>query len=351
MEGKICQIIESTPSPWISVEFFPPKTATGIRNLFEACEHLKPYDPKFVDVTWGAGGSSSDLTVDLCVRAKNEHGMIPNMHLTCTNMEMKTIDLALERCHTEGIRNIVALRGDAPAGQDKWTAKDNDLTCALDLVKHIRKLYGDFFSIGVAGYPEGHPTKMTLIEGGLESLSASELGRYSMDTDESGTEHILVCKDADFESELDYLKEKVDAGANFIITQMFFDVEVFGSFVVACRAKGITVPILPGVMCLSNYGGFRRMAKLCKTRIPQDLNDAMEEAKADEAAVKAVGVSFGIKICRRLLELGAPGLHFYTLNTSGPTIKILEGLGISKKIVAVEPESVFRIEQVATTEA
>jgi methylenetetrahydrofolate reductase (NADPH) len=252
------------------VEFFPPKTDAGVENLFKALTKLQRFAPVFADVTWGAGGSTSDLTIELCKRTK-QAGTVPNMHLTCTNVDKQKIDEALATCKAAGITNLLALRGDPPAGQDKWEASSLEFTCALDLVKYIRKEHGDYFCVTVAGYPEGHPTKMSVVEGGLADLSAAELRRYSVQTAEDGSKQIVVCRDDDYKGELAYLKEKVDAGSDAIITQMFFDPQVFGQFVSDCREIGITVPIIPGIMMLSNLGGFRRMTGFCKSRIPEGM--------------------------------------------------------------------------------
>ena len=172
---------------------------------------------------------------------QKEYGMEANMHLTCTNMEAKMVDDALEAAKAAGICNIVALRGDAPVGQATWAPVEGGFSCALDLVKHIRKLHGDYFGISVAGYPEGHPTVIKPVADLGRDLSESERGRVV-----TTPEGDFVCSDADFAAELAYLRSKVDAGADFIITQMFFDVDVFIAFVAACRAAGITVPIMPG---------------------------------------------------------------------------------------------------------
>jgi methylenetetrahydrofolate reductase (NADPH) len=249
-------------------------------------------------------------------------------------MESSKVDIALEGCKLAGISNILALRGDPPAGQEAWTAVEGGFTCALDLVRYIKSKYDDTFCISVAGYPEGHPTKMSEVADESE-LSETERRRCSIDIDDAtGKKTILVCRDADFEGELEYLKQKVQAGASAIITQMFFDTEVYGTFVDACRAKGINVPIVPGIMCISNYGGFKRMIKFCKTRVPQNVLDEIESIKDSEEAVKQFGVTFGVAMCRRLIELGAPGLHFYTLNSSVVTTKILDALDMGHAVKA-----------------
>jgi methylenetetrahydrofolate reductase (NADPH) len=337
-DAKLKDIIEAKKGgdkPWVSVEFFPPKTTAGITTLFSALTKLLPYEPVFSDFTWGAGGSTSDLTIDLCIKAKEEHGQIANMHLTCTNVDKEKIDTALETCKSKGITNILALRGDPPVGQDNWEASDQNFTCALDLVRYIRSEHGDYFNLTVAGYPEGHPNKMTVVEGGIEALSSSELGRYSISKAEDGTEKIVVCLDSDYQGEMDYLKQKIDAGADCIITQMFFDAEVFNTFVKDCRNMGINVPIIPGIMMLSSLGGFNRMTEFCKTRVPAAMTARIAEIEASAAkgdcvlvdAIKAYGVEQGVEMCQRLTEMGTPGLHFYTLNQSATTLKILNGYG------------------------
>ena len=170
---RICDVLadfKAQGTPFVSIEFFPPKTDKGVETLNTVITKLKTKTPIFADFTWGAGGSTSDLTVQLCVDAKQKHGMNPNMHLTCTNMDMKKIEVALEQCKAAGITNILALRGDPPVGQEKWEATEGGLSCALDLVKYIKKEHGDYFSVSVAGYPEGHPNNMTTVAS-LEELT------------------------------------------------------------------------------------------------------------------------------------------------------------------------------------
>eukprot|EP00943_MAST-04B_sp_MAST-4B-sp1_P007252 g7252.t1 len=340
---KISQLIENellkqNAKPFVSIEFYPPKKDVDIPKLFKALERLKAFNPLFADVTWGAGGSTSDLTMELCTKMKNEYNVVPNMHLTCTNVVGDKISKALTDAKENGITNILALRGDPPAGQDKWEATDLAFSCALDLIQYIRKEHGDYFHVTTAGYPEGHPNAMKVVteeDGGLSSLSPSELKRYSTSKNkETGKEEILVCKDEDYKAELQYLKQKVDAGANCIITQMFFDVDVFLQFVDDCRAIGITVPILPGLMMIGNLGGFRRMTGFCKSRIPKELDEkltAFEAMPADadlKAKVKAFGIEYCVDMCNKLIaSKKVPGLHFYTLNMSSTTIAIVEKLG------------------------
>lgn len=322
---KIADLIAARTSPFVSVEFFPPKTQAGLDSLDKVIEKLKHLDPLFTDFTWGAGGSTSELTVDLCVKAKEQFGLNPNMHLTCTNMEVEKIHSALAKCKEAGITNILALRGDPPLGQERWTATDGGFSCALDLIGYIKRDYGDYFSISCAGYPEGHPDNMTKVNS-IDELSTEEKHRYNVEETETGEQIIHVCRDDAFQREMEYLKQKVDAGATLIVTQMVFDPECFGAFVRKCREIGITVPILPGIMCITSYGGFKRMTKFCKSRVPEAMGPRFEAIKDDEAAVKELGIDIGYEISKRILEIGAPGIHYYTLNLANTTVAIVNRL-------------------------
>ncbi|CAM9118548.1 unnamed protein product, partial [Chrysoparadoxa australica] len=321
-----------------SLEYFPPKTESGVKNLKDRMIRMKGINPLFTDFTWGAGGSTSDLTLDLTIYCKEEAGMEPNMHLTCTNMPVEKIDAALQGCKDHGICNIVALRGDPPHGQDTWTAQEGGFTCALDLVRYIRQKHGDYFGISVAGYPEGHPDNIKVVEGGLASLSPAEKARCGI-TQEDGKEVVRVCSDADWKVEMEYLKQKVDAGADVIITQMFFDPEVFRTFGQACKDYGINVPIVPGLMCLNTYMGFKRMTHFCKTRVPLSLAAKIDEVKDDEAGMKALGTEYGAHMVAELISMGAVCLHFYTLNLEKVTIGILKRCGLQGAYEPPESEN------------
>merc|ERR1719408_222968 len=248
----------------------------------------------WVDVTWGAGGSTADKTLEICINALKYHGLDVMMHLTCTNMEKEALHRALTTCKENGICNIPALRGDPPAGVNagEWKAVEGGFAYAVDLVKYIREEFGDYFCIAVAGYPEGH----------LEAES----------------------KDSD----LRYLKDKVDAGADMIVTQLFYDNPSFLGYVERCRAMGITIPILPGIMPIQSYAGFNKMTILCKTKVPSFIPERLDAVKDDEEKVKDVGVQIGIEQCKELIEKGTPGLHFYTLNLESSVMRIVQGLGL-----------------------
>lgn len=289
----------------------------------------------FTDMTWGAGGSTAELSLQIALHAHTQ-GHVSNLHITCTNMEkegdlspVQAVHDALQHAYMGGIRNIVALRGDPPEGQTDWSATEGGFACALDLVKYIRTHFGNAFGISVAGYPEGHPNRISeLTPPEVATMSDAEKGRCC--THEGVT---YVCKDDDYGKEMDYLKEKVDAGADFIITQMFFDAEVYKAFVTDCRKWGIMCPVVPGLMCINAYPGFKKMTKFCKTRVPPSLMEMMDSMKDDPDAVKKFGVEFGTQMCRSLLDFGVEILHFYTLNLEKVVYGITDELGITSGLV------------------
>lgn len=327
-DKKISELIKTTKPGWYSFEYFPPKTAEGVANLRKRLARMKQLNPLFTDFTWGAGGSTSDLSLQLTIAAKNEFGCVANMHLTCTNQKTEMCGEALDACKAAGVRNIVALRGDPPRGQEKWTATEGGFNCALDLCKYMTKNYGDYFCASVAGYPEGHPDNIDVVEGGRDALTPTEARRARIVKDENGKEVVTVCRDENFKKEMVYLKEKVDAGAEMIITQMFLDAQVFLDFVEECKKYDIHVPVLPGIMCLNNLNGLQRMTALCKTRVPEGLIEEAMKANTSDDAFKAWGIQKGVEMCRALLDGGAVGLHFYTLNLERVTVGILKGLGL-----------------------
>jgi methylenetetrahydrofolate reductase (NADPH) len=301
---KIKEWMEQKPNqPFFSFEYFPPKTDDGVHNLYARFDRMARLDPMWVDVTWGAGGSTADKTLEICINALKYHGLNVMMHLTCTNMPKTELRKALMTCKEHGIRNILALRGDPPAGVNsgEWKQVEGGFAYAVDLVKYMREEFGDYFCIGVAAYPEGH----------LEAES--------------------------MEKDMQYLKEKVDAGADLIVTQLFYDNVGFLEFTNKCKAMGITIPILPGIMPIQAYGGFCRMTSLCKTKVPAEITKALEEVKDDDEKVKDAGVEIAIKQCKELLANGVPGLHFYTLNLETSVMRIVEGLGVVADWTAARP--------------
>ncbi|KLJ13238.1 methylenetetrahydrofolate reductase (NADPH) [Blastomyces silverae] len=283
---------EATGRPGISFEFFPPKTAQGVQNLYDRMDRMHGYGPSFIDITWGAGGRLSELTCEMVNVAQSVYGLETCMHLTCTDMPRENVDAALQSAFKAGCTNILALRGDPPREKEKWEATEGGFRYAKDLVKYIRDKYGNHFDIGVAGYPEG-------------------------------------CEDQDDpELLMEHLKEKVDAGGTFIITQMFYDVDIFLTWVEKCRENGITVPIIPGIMPIHTYAAFIRRSNWTKIRIPPDWLEALEPVKNDDAAVRNLGKSLVADMCKKILASGIYHLHFYTMNLQQATKMILDELGL-----------------------
>ena len=245
-------------------------------------DRMHALGPQFIDITWNAGGRLSTLTCEMVNVAQSVYGLETCMHLTCTGMPKGRVDEALKEAYKAGCQNILALRGDPPRENEKWEADPLGFRYAKDLVKHIRDTYGDYFDIAVAGYPEG---------------------------DEEGTEPELL---------LQHLKEKVEAGATFIITQMFYDVDIFLDWVQKCRAIGITVPIVPGIMPIHTYAAFMRRATWTKIRIPPRWLELLEPVKNDDVAVRAIGRDLVVELCKKIVDAGIYHLHLYV--ASAPTI-------------------------------
>lgn len=284
-----------------SFEYFPPRTDEGVENLYERMDRMVAHQPLFCDITWGAGGSTADLTLDIAIKMQNMICVETMMHLTCTNMPVEKIDQALDGIKANGIHNVLALRGDPPRGQDKFVQVSGGFSCALDLVKHIRANHGDYFGITVAGYPEAHPESITSEAGATEEA---------------------------YQKDLIYLKQKVDAGADVVITQLFYDTDQFLKFYNDCRQIGITCPIIPGIMPINNYNGFKRMTGFCKTKIPADVTAILEPIKDDDKAVTAYGIHLGTEMCKKILATGIKNFHIYSLNLEKSVIGILQNLGL-----------------------
>lgn len=277
--------------PYYSFEYFPPKTEAGIENLYARIERMGRLEPAFVDVTWGAGGSTADLTFELASTIENVLGLETMMHLTCTNMPRRRIAAVLEDCRERGIGNILALRGDPPRGGAVWSPVADGFSYAADLVRFIREEHGDHFGICVGGYPEGHPEAPSL------------------------------------ERDLDHLAEKVAAGADFVITQMFYEPELYLRFVDGCRERGVDCPIVPGLAPIDGYLSFQRITGFGASA-PPEIAREIEARRFHDASVREYGQDVLTGICRRLLDGGAPGLHFYTLNLERSVQVILDRLGI-----------------------
>ncbi|KAK4804005.1 hypothetical protein SAY86_003822 [Trapa natans] len=307
-----------------SFEFFPPKTDDGVDNLFERMDRMVAHNPAFCDITWGAGGSTADLTLEIANKMQNMICVETMMHLTCTNMPVEKIDHALATIKSNGIQNVLALRGDPPHGQDKFVQVEGGFACALDLVKHIRAKYGEYFGITVSGYPEAHPDVI-----GSDGVATVET----------------------YQSDLAYLKRKVDAGADLIVTQLFYDTDIFLKFVNDCRQIGITCPVVPGIMPINNYKGFLRMTGFCKTKIPREIMAALEPIKDNEEAVRNYGIHLGTEMCKKILANGIRTLHLYTLNMEKSALAILMNLGlieetkISRSLPWRRPTNVYRVKE------
>ncbi len=269
----------------ISFEFFPPKTQEAEEELFRTIKSLIPLHPTFVSVTYGAGGSTRDRTKNVVKRIKRETELTVMAHLTCIGHTRREIVEILEEYRDMGIENILALRGDIPVGEEHFAVPEDGCHHAEELVKLIKEYFGDYFSIGVASYPETH----------IESPN--------------------------MERELYYFKKKVEAGASFSITQMFFENRYFYDFLKLVRKEGINIPIIPGIMPITNFSQIRRFASLCGATIPEPLVKELESAKNTKEA-KEVGIRYAVSQCQDLLTHGVKGLHFFTLNKSDATIKI-----------------------------
>jgi methylenetetrahydrofolate reductase (NADPH) len=270
-----------------SFEFFPPKTTEGADKLRAVREQLAQLNPKFFSVTFGAGGSTRDRTLET-VREIQASGSDAAPHLSCIGSTHDNIREILGEYKSQGIRHIVALRGDLPSG----TMDAGEFNYANELVEFIRKETGDWFEIEVAAYPETHPQARS------------------------------------YKDDLAHFKLKVDAGANAAITQYFFNADAYFGFVEDARAAGVAIPIVPGIMPIGNYVQLARFSDACGAEIPRWLRKKLETYGDDLASIKAFGLDVVTDLCGRLLAGGAPGLHFYTMNQAGPTTTIWQRLGL-----------------------
>jgi methylenetetrahydrofolate reductase (NADPH) len=279
--------------PVISFEFFPPKTEDGDRNLLEkTIPALRQLKPHFCSVTYGAGGSTHDKTLMIVDRIQREHNLTALLHLTCVGATREQIAEVLERAKKIGIRNILALRGDPPAGTTEFQQTPGGFEYSYQLVRFIREM-GDF-SIGVAGFPEGH----------------------------------IACKEGKF-VDWQHLKLKIDSGADFVITQLFFDNAEFFLFREFMTKKlGTTVPIVPGILPILGTSQIKRFTALCGARVPEPLLARLEELADNDAAAADYGIEYATRQCEELLREGVPGLHLYTLNKVRSTAQIMTNLGL-----------------------
>jgi methylenetetrahydrofolate reductase (NADPH) len=284
--------ILATSRPVFSFEFFPPRTPEGVETLFETVETLKPLEPSFVSVTYGAGGATRDGTVEIVKKIKSEHRLETMAHLSCVGETTDGLVEILDRLQADGIENVLALRGDPPRGEAEFKRPEGGLDCAADLAAFISERYE--FAIAGACFPEVHPEAPSL------------------------------------QADLAYLKTKVASGASFLITQLFFDNRVYFDFVAAARAAGIEVPIIPGVIPITSYAQIARFCELCAASIPPPLTASMEALGGDEDAEAELGTAYAARQCEELLAGGAPGIHFYTLNRAPATRAVLGALRVAR---------------------
>lgn len=276
----------------LSFEIFPPKSVEGDESLFEHLGRLVPHQPGFISCTYGAGGSTRHRTVELCEAIQTRFGVTATAHFTCVGSTREQLLEWLDLAHGRGIVNIMALRGDAPQGAERFEAVDGGLRFANELVELIRGRYAET-GIGVAGYPEKHPEA------------------------------------PDAETDLRNLKRKVDAGADAIFTQLFFVNDSFLRFRDAVELFGIEVPLVPGIMPITEFARIKRITSLCGAVIPDDLAARLEAVQDDKQAQFDIGVEYAIAQCQALIDAGVPGIHFYVLNKSEACERILDALQLT----------------------
>ena len=289
---KIQDILTETRT--ISFEFFPPRESTGIHTVLEKIESLQVYSPNFISVTYGAGGSTRKFSEELTTKAKAHYDVEVMAHLTCVGHTVKELDEILERLESSAIENIIALRGDLPTNQAKKLSFESGFEHASDLINHINKGYS--FGLGAACYPEGHP----------EAVS--------------------------FDHDINYAKLKVENGADFLITQLFYDNDDFFRFVDKARAIGIKVPIIPGVLPVLSSNQIRKFTRLCGARIPSDLEMQLVKYENDDDGARAMGVEYATCQAQGLWDSGVSGIHFYVLNRSYSVSKILDNLRLERSL-------------------
>jgi methylenetetrahydrofolate reductase (NADPH) len=295
---RIDEILAASDEPVFSFEFFPPKTDDGWRNLREALEALVVLEPDFASVTYGAGGSSRDRTLEVTKWLKQGLGIEAMAHLSCVGASREELGQILDGIQEAGIENVLALRGDPPRGETEWRPHPGGLKYSTELAKLIADNYS--FGIGAACFPEVHPEA------------------------------------PDLAHDLHFLAQKVESGASFLITQLFFDNELYFRFVDEARAAGIEVPILPGIMPITDLKQIKTITGMCGATIPPALLDQLEVRAGNPEAVGELGVSYATLQCAELLARGAPGIHFYTLNRSPATRAILSALKLLRPWVRRE---------------
>jgi methylenetetrahydrofolate reductase (NADH) len=292
--------ILATTRPCFSVEFFPPKTGEGRKQLYETARAMRELGPNFVSITYGAGGSTREGTVEIASVLQNELGLETMAHLSCVGETVEGLRAILNKIEAIGVDNVLALRGDPPRGQQDFVQPEGGLANAAELAAYISEHYE--FAIGGACFPEVHPEA------------------------------------PDLDADLSYLKTKVEGGASFLITQLFFETQVYFDFVAAASVKGIAVPIMAGVMPIANYRQVKRVCDLCDATIPGPLSRAMEALGGDERGEFELGVAYATQQCAELLRGGCPGIHFYGLNEAPAVRAILSALHAARPWERTEGE-------------
>ncbi len=273
-----------------SFEFFPPKTQEGINKLYETAAELSKLGPDFISVTYGAGGSTRGATLEICLEIQRRLSLTCMHHLTCVGHSKSELGAILDQMKQNNIRNVLAMRGDPPKSVEKWKPAPDGLEYSYQLCELIRKNYGDFFSIGVAGFPEGH----------------------------------INCSSKELDSQ--YLKIKIEHGGEFVITQLFFDNSIYFEYLDRIKKTGVNVKIIPGILPITSYQGLIKFCSTCGATIPQKVHDIFKPLDGNDEATYKAGVEFTVKQCQELIDNGAPGLHFFTLNKINPTKEIWQRL-------------------------
>lgn len=289
---KISDLLKDPKRSRLSLEFFPPKDRALWPKFFDTVGELRSLDPLFVSVTYGAGGSTQAATLEIVARLRRDFALEPMAHLTCVGASASGLTVFLDDLAQAEVHNVMALRGDPPKGETNFTPSDDGFRHASDLVSFIREGYPDM-GIGVAGYPEGHPEAISLVE------------------------------------DLRFLKFKLDRGGEFAVTQLFFDNRVYWDFVARARAARIAKPILPGIMPIFSLKFIQRVTSLCGATLPGPFLASLEEAdrQGGDEAVQAVGMAHAAAQIRDLLQNGAPGVHLYTMNRADGCMRIMELAG------------------------
>lgn len=285
-QKPIIELLASS-EPALSVEFFPPKSQEGVETLVDAATRISSRKPDFVSVTYGAGGSTRDLSASVSQRMKNDIDLQVMPHLTCVGSTKEELETIIDGFHRDGYRNIMALRGDPPKGEEAFVRTEGGFSYASDLVAFIKSRHPDI-CLGIAGYPEKHPEARSM------------------------------------ESDLDALKIKVDAGGSFITTQLFFDNSLFFQYMEKVRSRGIQIPIVPGIMPVLSLKQIKRITQLCQSRLPRSLESLLGNVESDPEAVRQAGVEWASAQIEDLLANGVPGIHIYALNKARSAIELID---------------------------